>query len=480
MKRKILLSGMILIAACSNIAVSAEDVSSTEQQKSEEVKKEKSGGGKPELDISGAAAVHTAFTSPHNKYYAKKSSKSDKDTKSPRIAAGEANVDFNAKGTFDNGVRYGATISFDAMKGDTGVDKMYVFFEKDNIGTAQIGSVKGVESTMLCGGQQLLGGTCGVDGTVAHDMDYATGVISPLYLIGYTGKATKIAYYSPRIYGFQFGLSFTPDTKHVGHDDKNRRAGDSSQGNDDGIYWTDKKRPYAYIERPSGRNNIALGLNHKYEFNNGIGTKFAAVYLFENTKSVGAFDGQDNLIGKKLDIRNARGYQVTGTISYKKWAIGAGFLWNGKSRLPKGDRYITEILESDRDGKGVQHPNYGEYKTAFLATKNSNSGNAWNVGAQYKYDDNLTFAAVFHRSQRKIDKGQKTKANMLTVTADYKICDGLLVFFEFDHIQTKSCSKACEIFDKAFQKEKAFKEGKGRAIKKQNCQLFAIGAKVSF
>ncbi|MDR0744652.1 MAG: hypothetical protein LBE97_01720, partial [Holosporales bacterium] len=39
-------------------------------------------------------------------------------------------------------------------------------------------------------------------------------------------------------------------------------------------------------EKPSGRNSIALGLTHGHSFENGFGTKIAAVYLMENTHPI--------------------------------------------------------------------------------------------------------------------------------------------------------------------------------------------------
>ncbi|MDR2598135.1 MAG: porin, partial [Holosporales bacterium] len=204
--------------------------------------------GNPEFDISGSAAFHFGMASPNITYYdgnnapgqiktnQKSSEETSKDTSCARMCAGEAEVNFSAKGSLTNGWFYGAFLSMDAMKGDTGIDKAYISFERDNFGTIHAGNVRGPESNFMCGGQQLIGGIYGADGAYPFDLDYATGVINPVYILGFSNKATKMVYYTPTISGFQAGFSVTPDTKHVGHEAKNKGTGDSSLGNDSGLF----------------------------------------------------------------------------------------------------------------------------------------------------------------------------------------------------------------------------------------------------
>jgi predicted porin len=409
---------------------------------------------KPELTITGAAAVHCAFAHPSVTYSSETAKKIGTDVGGPRIAGGEANIAFKIKGQLKNGTKYGAVIDVDTVKGDTGVDKMYLLFERDNVGTVHIGNVKGPEATMLCGGQQLIGGTCGVDGTITKDMDYATGVISPIYVVGYTNKATKVVYYTPTIYGFQFGFAYTPDTKHVGHEDRNRNTGDSHVGNDKGLFVKGKDDK----ERPSGKDHISLALKHQHAFPNGFGTKIAVVYLRDNIRKVKTHHHTvEEKTETEVPLRNTSSYHVTATASYKQIEVGCGYLNNGKSRLP-----TKEAHSNDRIG-------------GFIAQADSNSGSAWNIGARYTLGD-WRFAAVYHSTSRKVTTDQKTRGHMFTVTAEYKVCDGLLLFAELDNVNTRSCDKACEIRNKSADPADKDKV----AIKKQKCVLLAIGAKVSF
>lgn len=447
MKKLLLIASVFTAASC--YAQSNTDQQTTFEEK---IVKQEDSANKPQLIISGSAEVHANFTSPDHTYYERNPvgyKKTNKDSSMTRICAGEANIAFEAKGALDNGLKYAAIIDIDTMKDDTGVDKMYVKFSRAGFGTLEMGNVKGPDAKFIYDGQRLLGGTCGVDGTVVHDIDYAPGVVSPVYMIGYTNKATKVAYYSPKIWGFQFATAITPDTKQHGHNDKDWHAGSASNGNDNGMFLKGDGK-----QKPSGRNNIVFALSHSHEFENGLTTRLSGVYLFEDTKALDVNSGR--ISGSDIKLRNARSYHLSATVGYKQLQIGAGFINNGKSRTPKNASELTNIGN-------------------FLSTEKSNAGRAWNIGAKYILDDHWAFSTVFHKTQRRVDEGQKTKGNMLTFAVEYKVCDGLMLFTEFDHISTRSTETACNRYNMIFSDDKD-----KNAIKKQKCQLLAIGAKVSF
>ncbi len=478
-------SALVVAGAVCNIACDANEKDEYSKEKS--VKQEDS-AEKPQIIVSGAATVHANFGNPDYTYYKGNPEgyeKVDKDTSATRIGADDANIDVKAVGKLSNGTKYMADIDIDVIKGSSGVSKMYLSFSRDGWGTLQIGNVKGPDAKCMYGGQQLLGGSAGLDGNISGDFDPATGVISPLYNVAYTNKATKIVYYSPTVSGFQIAGAITPDTKHHGDSARDRHAGDSSNGNDGGIFNKGKGD-----ERPSGRNNIALALAHSYEFQNGITTKLSGVYIFEDTKAVKVksfkkrYDTEgggnvewDDLGEKKIKLHNAHAYYLSATVGYKQWKIGVGFLDNGKSRTPK--EAIDEKIVGEGDGSATQGVVAGKteerYIGNFLGTKNSNAGKAWNIGAEYCLNDNWTFSGVFHHMKRKVDSGSNTKGSAVTLAADYKICDGLKVFCEYDHVWTKSCDTACDRYNRIY------KDASDRnAIMKQTSDLFIVGAKVSF
>ena len=460
---------------------------SKEEEKEKAVKQEDS-AEKPQLIVSGAASVHSSFGDPDITYYKGNPSgyeKSDKDTSMTRISAGDANIEVKAVGKLQNETQYMAVIDVDVMKGDTGVDKLYVSFSRDGLGTFQVGNVKGPGGKCVKSGQQLLGGTGGLDGTVPSDFDFVAGMFSPINMIGYSGKATKGVYYTPRIYGLQAGIAITPDTKQVGHEGKNCRAGSSSNGNDNGLFIQGDGS-----QKPSDRSNIELGLTYEHTFQNGIGLQLSGVYVHGSTRSVNVTsytqekDAEGNIknngekIDRKIKLHNTNSYFLSGTISYDKWSVGAGYLNNGKSRTPKDlyDKKTEGTKTGDAEGNGIDKglTRY-EYIGNFLGTDKSNAGRAWNFGLQYRLNENWTFSGVFHQMRRKVDTNAHTKGNAINLAAEYKVCDGLKLFAEYAYISTKSCEEACARYN-AIYKEKE----KQNAIMKQGANLIVLGAKVSF
>jgi hypothetical protein len=331
----------------------------------------------------------------------------------------------------------------------------------------------------MCGGQQLMGGIYGADGAYPADLDYATGVIGPVYLVGYSSKATKIVYYTPKINGFQAGFSVAPDTKHVGHAAKDKETGDSSAGNDAGLFVKGDKDS----ERPSGRNHFAFGLKHAHDFENGWSTQFGAAFLMEDSKPVETncyvgdvidkkdavgTEGQDGYepaveastpVSRRLKLRNSKAFYLSGTVSYKNWSFGAGYLNNGKSRLPKDSEFTAD------DNKAV-------IPGGFLVAKDGNAGHAWNVGAKCAVNDQWSITGVYNRTHRKVTAGQSASANIYTLSVEYVVCPGLKLFGELDQVSTKSCDYACAVYNLVRTKK--------NAIKKQSATFIAVGAKVSF
>ncbi|HFD16398.1 MAG TPA: porin [Rhodospirillales bacterium] len=121
----------------------------------------------------------------------------------------DTEVHVKARGTDDaTGMRYGATVEFEADTSATGnTDETWIFIG-GNWGELRFGDEDGAADNMKVGGFSVAAGTGGIDGAgeVAN-----TGVF-----FDNTSDATKIIYYSPTVSGFQLGVSFTPDSGHGG------------------------------------------------------------------------------------------------------------------------------------------------------------------------------------------------------------------------------------------------------------------------
>ncbi len=160
----------------------------------------------------------------------------------------EAEVVLTVEGTADNGLQYGFKIEFQANTSNSvNADEARIELE-GGWGTLHLGDEDGAEDTMNYGGENLTGATGGFDGdqddylfvcqpggtdcvgdmlltwlaTAGDDPVYWFGnALAPSYpmIVGDSGDATKITYYSPRFAGIQLGGSITP-TLNTGDDFK--------------------------------------------------------------------------------------------------------------------------------------------------------------------------------------------------------------------------------------------------------------------
>ncbi len=100
------------------------------------------------------------------------------------------------------GIEYGATVEFEAdTNRNDNTDETWVFV-KGQFGEFRLGDEDGASDLMKLGAFTIAAGTGGIDGTV--DLPRLVAGVN-------TGDATKIVYFSPRIAGFQLGVSYTPN-----------------------------------------------------------------------------------------------------------------------------------------------------------------------------------------------------------------------------------------------------------------------------
>ena len=130
-------------------------------------------------------------------------------------------INFNADGVTDSGINYGSKVELEVdvggndaflSDGDNNVDEVGLYFS-GGFGRVELGRDDGAEDVMFVGGEDAQAGTGGIDG----DTQNLTVV-----QIQDTGDAIKATYFTPRLAGFQVGVSFTPDTGDDAYQDHQR------------------------------------------------------------------------------------------------------------------------------------------------------------------------------------------------------------------------------------------------------------------
>lgn len=127
--------------------------------------------------------------------------------------AREAEVYFRGQTTLDNGLTVGAYIQLEAETCGDQIDESYIYFS-GSFGRVEYGSMDGVAFQMGYGAPAAVQGRSTY---IINKREWNTGgnsitsVNTAAAQSAGAQDAEKINYYTPRIAGFQFGLSYTPD-----------------------------------------------------------------------------------------------------------------------------------------------------------------------------------------------------------------------------------------------------------------------------
>jgi len=205
-------------------------------------------GGKLNVSVSGFARFLWVAGDVKERFGGKQSSSDFRnDTEVHIIARGKDE---------STGIEYGATVEFEAdtnQKDNT--DETWIFV-KGAFGEFRFGDEDGASDLMKLGAFTIAAGTGGIDGAVNL----------PRLVAGEnTSDATKIIYFTPRIAGFQAGVSYTPQ----------------ADSNGDNLAVTG-------INVDTAKNVVEAGLNYVGNFGD-VGIRAGVIgHVGDRTKSRGA------------------------------------------------------------------------------------------------------------------------------------------------------------------------------------------------
>ncbi|MBY0461948.1 MAG: porin [Alphaproteobacteria bacterium] len=372
----------------------------------------------------------------------------------PQVNIGASDLFFTVTGKASNGMEYKYRINFETIPGTSAyVNKNYVELNGD-FGTTQLGQVTGPEDTMPESGADLIGGANGIDGTLNSAYNYSAGVIKGVNFIGETKKAAKVVFYSPEVLGFQLGAAYTPNTSHMGDDGKNNAYVGSNPGvgNSSGLYPNNKSKG------PYGIRNVTAGLTHK-----GSSGKWSHAFAVVGVVEKSVYTDYSNFSDqRRVPLRNAKSYQLSAAVGYDQWRVAAGWIDNGRSRLPKDNSLYNSTSTPGQLYLGNIHQ--------------GNSGKAWNVGTSYTVGA-YQFAAAFHRTDRMSDATSGTSSDIIATSVDLSALQGLKIYGEVDFVKTRTNLGAIAVQ----QSYMTNVEQKGnKAVGNNSGAVFVLGTKVSF
>lgn len=348
------------------------------------------------------------------------------------ISSSDFRLTVAGKSITDFGYKY--LVNFKTVPGqDPLVNRNYIEFDNNDIGSIQFGVVKGVDDSMVVDTYSILGGTGGNKGSVGNIYNYSEGVIMGTNLVGSTDTATKINWFSPKVSiapnagTLQIAFSYTPNTSHNGkgaRDNSVVGSGGPAFGNEKSFMYPDKD--YS----PYGLKNMVYGVTYV----NTIGDytlTLNAVAISEHSRLV-----INNKLGtrKTYALNKTASYQLSGMLSVKDLDFTASWLDNKKSRLP-----TAELLSAPSDSANVTIGNTAPIMY-LISNPNyylGNSGQSWNVGTRYSFGS-YQAAIGYFRTDRKTDATQKASMDTITTTLDFKALEGLKFFGEVNYLRTKT------------------------------------------
>ncbi len=283
----------------------------------------------------------------------------------------EAEVHIRADGKADNGLEYGAKVELYASTSDvTNADEAGLYLKGD-WGRLELGDDDGASDQL-----SVVAPTVGIGQINGRYLDFVPsssrpsgnvkdtggGIIKPLD----TDDATKVTYYTPRVYGFQAGISYAPEVGSMSDGEQVQFLKDVGAG-------------------PYQQDYIETGLNYRGKYQD-----FGFLAGF-------AFDTADAKAGSGREDVNAWG--LGGRVTYKGFAYGGGYVDNGDSNNPvataRDDETAWNVGATYKDGAWGVAVNYlaEDYETAGGRSGAGGTYDAVVFGGTYKIADGLTTSA---------------------------------------------------------------------------------------
>lgn len=313
--------------------------------------------------------------------------------------------------------------------------------------TIQLGAVSGFERSGVQDASRLMTGSGGFSGMLDQVYNFSAGVLTGIRPIGDTKYCTKVVIWSPEWepLGLRLVLGFTPNTSHRGDASLNTfyvKDDVKKPGNSKGIYPNDKKAI------PYGVNSVVTGLALHREIAEDWDVKLSVAGIFDQS-----YINPSYTSGIRQSVRGTSTYQVGGIVGYGKFQVGAGFLDNGRSRLPRdGSLKISSISLGD--------------------TWKGNSGKVWNVGGAW-INGAYQVGIGYQRTDRKTDAINKANSDITSATFSVTPLQGLQLYAEANLVSTRTNPAAVAL-------AQAFLDAPNQAVGNNRAVVGLAGLKLSF
>jgi predicted porin len=316
----------------------------------------------------------------------------------------------------DLGLKYGASLGFAPLHSKAKPNPSYLYLES-LIGKFELGAGKTVMTQMSITGWDT---SCGIgdswsiyykgdpdDRGVSYMEDFCNFLDFSHRKKGSVDFSRKISYFTPKIYGFQAGVSYIPDASNSGSDplstghDTYRNPGIEDVYNQikaDPTLASDEKRLDKIKDKDWNKINVTHGVSAavKYEYDIAEEVKVAVSLTGEYAKANNSQKTPDPLPAeqKKADLLN---WIIGGKVSYNNIDLAGSYRNAGKS-------FTSEW----QDGK----------------EEDARQSYGYDVGVKYKFGNAAASLNYFHSNAK------KSELNTVSIGADYTLAPGLTPYVQ--------------------------------------------------
>jgi hypothetical protein len=358
-------------------------------------------------------------------------------------------------------------ITTTVAKKTPGFNGSHLFIESDDFGKVEVGAPFDVSTSMQVTGNDVSAGPRGAswESIINTNPNGAYGFdinVLDFYLSGFTSKGSvadrepsrKINYYTPKMMGFQFGITWIPDSTNGGADSKTA----SSAFNKRQVQWINKDGQLKKYNILLGATNaFAFGIS--YEASIAEATSFKAAITGEFGKALQqAFIAKEDKADSNWEIDSD--------------AVRDNNILTGANKLKNLKSYdIGAVLTDGNLSYGISYGNLCKSFTikALDEHKNTDFYTAAVNYTQGPINVSLTYIGGANR---------KNRFNSLALGSDYKIAPGLIAYAETAYAQGKGNGKIYKAAKDAINGDPAITAKFQNEKQKFNGMSFTLGLKL--
>ncbi len=371
----------------------------------------------------------------------------------------DTNAEFfiEAQNRTEKGLEYGAHIgiqtnTLSSNQPNKWISNSWLWADCSDMGRIEFGSNNGASESMRQGADRVAVATGGISGhwfkilnnsafgggISMHEFYYTPWSVGEygldLYLYSTVQEETlyerarKISYYTPKMNGFQVGVTYTPDAE-VHFNSGRRGARVSAMPNTRTTVGADA----------AGYDLLSAGISWEGKIRDDIDASISLVGMHSKARK-GA-----NPQGAETHDINA--FDIGGMLSHNKLKAAASFGYTGKTGFQKGTTGLS-------------------IKGAWYAT----------LGGSYEIDKFVTSLTYIHGNKN------KNTSNVISLGADYNLAPGIVPYAEVTHYNLHLKREGGLALQEGFSAESdsAAIIATDQTNRKDNGTAFIVGTKLSF